>query len=135
MILTAIALHIYTFIDVLRTDRTALPARLPKVAWALLTLIVPVIGPLLWLFFKNQHLFRPGTTLSSDSLRKPFSSSNKPRGPVAPDDDPEFLARLEAQNRRRAYEQQKREENGDIPTAETPDEPDDDGGLYGNRSF
>lgn len=44
MILSAIALHIYTFIDVLRTDRSQLPARLPKVAWAVLTLIVPILG-------------------------------------------------------------------------------------------
>ncbi|WP_216380791.1 PLD nuclease N-terminal domain-containing protein [Arcanobacterium phocae] len=137
IVLTALALHIYTFIDVLRTDRNNLPARLPKAAWAVLTLIVPLIGPLLWLFFKNQDLFRSGTTLSSDSLRKPFGTGTKSNGPVAPDDDPEFLARLEARNRRRAYEQQKRAEAGLDPEEELPEDPDDsdnDGGLYGKHS-
>lgn len=76
MILSAIALHIYTFIDVLRTDRSQLPARLPKVAWAVLTLIVPILGPLLWLFFKNQHLFRSGTTFSAEAFGGAFGSSN-----------------------------------------------------------
>lgn len=56
---------------------------------------------------------------------------------MAPDDDPEFLARLEAQNRRRAYEQQKRAENGEIDEPDdepkSPEEPEEDGGLYGRR--
>ncbi|QRV02443.1 PLDc_N domain-containing protein [Arcanobacterium phocisimile] len=138
LVLTVLALHIYSFIAVVHTDRSDLPARLPKVAWLVLTLIVPILGPLLWLFFKNQHLFRSGTTLSSDSLNKPFGRrKEQPAGPVAPDDDPEFLARLEAQNRRRAYEQQKRAENGEIDEPDdepkSPEEPEEDGGLYGRR--
>lgn len=130
MILSAIALHIYTFIDVLRTDRSQLPARLPKVAWAVLTLIVPILGPLLWLFFKNQHLFRSGTTFSAESFGGAFGSKQRPSGPVAPDDDPEFLARLEAQNRRRAYEENKRKETGKAEET-TVEDTDEDGGLYG----
>ncbi|USR79641.1 PLD nuclease N-terminal domain-containing protein [Arcanobacterium pinnipediorum] len=140
IVLTVLALHIYTFIDVARTDKSRLPGRLPKAAWLVVTLIVPILGPLLWLFLKNQHVLRSGSTLSSDSLKKPFAQRGKqPSGPVAPDDDPDFLARLEAQNRRRAYEQQKRAENGiaeEAPEdlgANDLDEPEEDGGLYGRR--
>ena len=50
--------------------------------------------------------------LSTGDLSNLFFSSKEPThaSPVAPDDDPEFLARLDAQNRRRAYEQRKAHE-------------------------
>ncbi|MFY9263370.1 MAG: hypothetical protein GX483_03680 [Actinomycetaceae bacterium] len=138
LVLFIVALTVYSFIDVLRRDSSNMPARIPKPYWAILTLIVPVIGPLLWIFFKNQHLFTSTTPMTGDALKDAFGPRRKAKGPVAPDDDPEFLARLEAQNRRRAYEQKKREEMGDTaasaPSADTPEEPDDlgRGGLYGS---
>lgn len=47
---------------------------------------------------------------ASDIADRLRGKKNAPTGPVAPDDDPDFLARLEAANRRKAYEQRKAEE-------------------------
>lgn len=133
-IVIAVALTIYTFIDVLRTSGNSMPGRISKPWWAILVLILPVIGPLLWIYFKNQAFFRADNTITGDSFKGRFGGRKKQTGPVAPDDDPEFLARLEAQNRRRAYEEKRREELGEesAPSAPTPDE-EDNGGLYGKR--
>lgn len=106
--LVVISLTIYTFIDCLRTPAYATPARISKVAWALLTLLVPIIGPILWLFFKYQAVITSDKPISasdiSERLRTKRTSSHTP---IAPDDDPEFLARLDARNRRKAYEDRK----------------------------
>lgn len=106
--LVIISLTIYTFIDCLRTPAYATPARISKAAWALLTLLVPIIGPILWLFFKYQAVITSDTPISTSDiagrLRTKHPSSHTP---IAPDDDPEFLARLDAHNRRKAYEERK----------------------------
>lgn len=150
IIILVVALSIYAIIDVARTDSDSLPARLNKATWLALVFFVPVIGPGIWLYMKYQHVFKSDTTFSTDDLRNHFPSSGptrrKPKGPVAPDEDPDFLARLDAQNRRRAWEAQRRAEEGlddqdDEDTGTDPDgknAPKDDrgdgeGGLYGNR--
>ena len=143
-IIIGVALIIYAFIDAARTDSSKMPARISKPVWLLLIAIVPVLGALIWLFFKYQYIFKADYTRPSGSAN-PFSRPQKPTGPVAPDDDPDFLARLEARNRRRAYEQRMREEEGLDPLEddeetehETSNENEDEqdrgeGGLYGGR--
>lgn len=130
-VIVAVALTIYAVIDCARIDSSRVPARIPRTAWLVLIIILPVIGPLTWLLFKNQDVLRSGNTLSADTFRQRRNSA--PSAPVAPDDDPEFLARLEARNRRRLYEQQKRDESDGAPSAQSPDEPEDHGGLYGRH--
>ena len=135
--LIVVALSIYTLIDCARTPSATMPARIPKVAWLLLLFLVPVIGPLIWLYFRYQHIFSSDAKLSSGDIAQKMRGHRGKSGPVAPDDDPDFLARLEAQNRRRAYEQRKAEEKGedsDKNTQSSPDESGDDTdeqkGLY-----
>ncbi|MFC5369706.1 PLD nuclease N-terminal domain-containing protein [Arcanobacterium bovis] len=131
IVLFLVALTIYSFIDCARTDSNRMPARISKAVWLILIAIVPVLGPLLWLFFKYQYIFKD----NSSRARQDFPSKTRnprtaERGPVAPDDDPEFLARLEAQNRRRAFEQ-KRAEEGKSPERTKKDD-DESRGLYGS---
>lgn len=137
--LVVISLTIYTFIDCLRTPANATPARISKVAWALLTLLVPIVGPILWLFFKYQAMITSDTPISTSDISARLRTKRpSPNAPIAPDDDPEFLARLDAHNRRKAYEERKSAEkkksnrthkdnndksNKEHPTeAENPDE-------------
>lgn len=137
-IIVGVALIIYAFIDAARTDSAQMPARISKPVWLLEIVIVPVLGALIWLFFKYQHIFKSDYRVQG-SAANPFHRPKKPTGPVAPDDDPEFLARLEARNRRRAYEQRLREEQGLDPLSEDEDDNKDnddernEGGLYGAR--
>ena len=76
LLVIAIAFTIYTFVDVLLTDRSRVRA-FPKALWAVVVVLLPVIGGLLWLFVgKARRLARSASR------------------PVAPDDDPSFLRSL-----------------------------------------
>ncbi|WP_124055299.1 PLD nuclease N-terminal domain-containing protein [Arcanobacterium ihumii] len=132
--LVIIALTIYSFIDCAKTPKDATPARISRSMWLVLIAIVPLLGPILWLSFKYQHIFKDPSPLqprdTGFSGRTRSSRGKTSSGPVAPDDDPDFLARLEAQNRRRAFEQ-KRAEDGQLPERPKKNEDDDKPrGLY-----
>jgi hypothetical protein len=71
--LIVVGLSIYALIDCLQTPT---PRNLPKSAWLLVIILVPVIGPVLWLIFGR------------------VSGGGWGRGddePTGPDDDPSFL--------------------------------------------
>ena len=85
-LVAVLGLMLYTFFDVLATDRHRFTS-LSKSLWLLVALI-PVIGGLLWLAVGKPR--RSGGAGSVISLNR------RPR-PVAPDDDPAFLRRLDEQ--------------------------------------
>ncbi|MFC5280801.1 PLD nuclease N-terminal domain-containing protein [Arcanobacterium canis] len=135
LILVVIALHVYTLIDVIRSSD--MPARrISRPVWVLLVL-VPILGPLVWLGLKYHHVVtkdsfqRPGTSTFGPQIKKNRDAS----APIAPDDDPDFLARLDAQNRRKAWQERQRQEKDDKARKEKPQRSDDEehGGLYGNK--
>lgn len=135
IVLFAVALIVYAFIDCARADSSRMPAKISKPVWLILIVILPVLGALIWIFFKYQHFFFSGAQTTFGPPQNPFTRGKKPTGPVAPDDDPEFLARLEARNRRRAYEERMRAE-GRLPEEDDKKKDEDDadeGGLYGHR--
>ncbi len=90
---------IYAFVDCLQTDRRLVRV-LTKPAW-LLVVLVPVLGPVLWLVSGRSDAHggpaaRPGWWPggpggSGGTGRGP---SGRPPGPRGPDDDPDFLRRL-----------------------------------------
>ena len=124
-----IALSIYALIDCARTPSEQTPARISKPVWLLLILVLPILGPGIWLYFKYQDVLNSDQPLSPGDLLHPRKPAG-PSAPLAPDDDPEFLARLDAVNRRKAYEQRKaaekkrrEEDDGEDKTEEeTPQE-------------
>lgn len=151
MALLAISIWIYGIIDVIRTDTTRMPGRLRKPAWLALTVLVPVLGSLLWIAFSFPVKF-PQQNISLGSFGRGRSSSQRRRRPVAPDDDPDFLSRLDAENRFREWERQQRENDAahdaasDSPTAggshgtskpeasgKHPDNPEDSEGSEGSQ--
>ena len=69
------------------------PHSLPKWAWVLIILLFPYIGAAAWLFLKFSN--------GGGSRRQPE--------PLAPDDDPEYLAWLRDQERRRRGREGRRE--------------------------
>ncbi|KUP98052.1 PLD nuclease N-terminal domain-containing protein [Thermobifida cellulosilytica] len=97
--LLTIVLWVYAFFDALTCPAEEVRT-LPKVLWLLVIVLFAVVGPLLWLFLGRPHT-RPGTVVSSvpavsaDHLDP--SDFHRPSGrsvPLGPDDDPEFLQRL-----------------------------------------
>lgn len=113
-IVVAVVLAIYALIDCLQTDRSRLTT-LNRPAWLAIIVLVPVIGPILWLIFG-----RPRAT------PRPRPAATRP---AAPDDDPEFLRQLrdiddehqkmlrqwESDLRRREDEMRRRADGDDDP--------------------
>ena len=77
--LVAVALTIYAVVDCLQTAQDEVRL-LPKIAWLVVVLIVPVVGPLAWLFVGRERSLPP--------RGRPLS------GPRGPEDDPDFLRNL-----------------------------------------
>ncbi|MEO6199928.1 MAG: PLD nuclease N-terminal domain-containing protein [Cryobacterium sp.] len=92
--LVVVILTVYTLVDCALFDRNRIRG-LPRWVWIFVLILVPVIGPLLWLFVGRGRQGGVGR-------RAPRS--------LAPDDDPEFLLRLkregEQQERIRQMEQE-----------------------------
>lgn len=80
-VLVFLALYISFIIDVLRTPSSEARG-MPKAVWLLVVILLPVLGGLLWFFLGRP---RPA----------PGSRFGRRRGPMAPDDDPKFLKRID----------------------------------------
>jgi hypothetical protein len=78
--LLAVALYIYFIIDVARTPREQ-ARTLPKWLWLVLVIVLPLVGGALWLLLGRTWPQGGGF------FRR--------RGPIAPDDDPRFLRKLD----------------------------------------
>lgn len=109
-----LALTIYAAADWHRTPEDEMPGKLPKPIWLLIILFtatIAAIGPIVWLVLRWV----------SRAEKTQQSRPTKPSHPIAPDDDPEFLFRLERdiQRKRREEERRKREqgEDNDEPPA------------------
>ena len=120
-ILIELALLIYCLIDAIQTP-TDKVRNLPKVGWILLIIFFPLVGAIAWLVAGRPSRSVVGPT-------GPTAGGGR-RGPLAPDDDPEFLAQLrsvdreqertldswEADLRRREDELRRRRTEDDPPT-------------------
>lgn len=83
--LISLGLSIYALISCIQTRKEDVPY-LPKLVWVVLIVFVPYVGPIVWILvsWRSRAAQRP----------RPVSSTPKSR-PVAPDDDPDFLASLD----------------------------------------
>ncbi|WP_199521198.1 PLD nuclease N-terminal domain-containing protein [Jiangella anatolica] len=78
--MVAIALLVYALIDCLQTDSARFRS-LNRGAWLAIIVLIPLVGPILWLAMGKQR-------------NRPQRPAGPPPRPLAPDDDPEFLRRL-----------------------------------------
>ena len=111
-----IALALYALIDCVRTPEEDMPARMPKHLWITLILMFSTImlGPLAWIITSRVSAAeKRGGQLNGGlwSAEKgvDLHLSRHASTPAAPDDDPEFLRKLDeqvqAEKRRRQREQ------------------------------
>lgn len=100
-----IALAVYALFDLRSSDATDRAGFSPW-GWAAVIVLLPVVGPLTWILVSRSRRAggsvgtRPSTGPSRPGPRPGVPGRRPGRGPVAPDDDPEFLWRLEQQQRR-----------------------------------
>lgn len=111
-----IALALYALIDCVRTPEEDMPARMPKHLWITLILMFStiILGPLAWIITSRVSAAeKRGGQLSGGlwSAEKgvDLHLSRHASAPAAPDDDPDFLRKLDeqvqAEKRRRQREQ------------------------------
>ena len=106
--LVQILLAVYALVDCLRTDKSELPGRLPRVFWLLIIIVVPLFGPLAWIVISwaskaesaDGRIEIPRNPLEIFRGSGERSRSQEPEIPQAPDDNPDFLFSLEAKMRR-----------------------------------
>jgi Phospholipase_D-nuclease N-terminal len=79
-----VAIVIFAFIDCLLTNGDQVRG-LPKPVWAILIVVIPLLGALAWLTIGRIPQKRALNESASGA------SSSHPRGP---DDDPDFIGRL-----------------------------------------
>lgn len=104
--IAAVAFTVYALVDLFVTANNRLRA-FPKPVWIAIIVVLPVIGPLLWLTVGKNRVF-------------------KSRGPLAPDDDPRFLGSLgeSAEERIRRLEEELRQlEDDDSQDGDQPPQP------------
>lgn len=106
LFLILVGLVVYTVIDVIKSDRDE-RSGVPAPLWILLIVLLPVLGSIGWLVSsRSARARRPGGGTGGSGngggggTRPPTRGPQRPSGPVAPDDDPEFLWRLSQQQRR-----------------------------------
>ena len=129
-----IALALFALIDLWRSDPVE-RAQIHPAAWVAIILL-PVLGPIAWIVVSRSRRSRSGRSGTPTSGRpgpagqagrRPTRASRP--GPVPPDDDPDFLWRLEQEQRRRAKGDGPQAASGDAPDAvdddavEDPDRP------------
>lgn len=107
----SIALTVFALADCVQTQDDKVRG-VPKWAWIVLIVLIPWVGPLTWLFVGKERSWGRGSSGSPGPRRD---------GPLAPDEDPEFLRKLDEDIRR---ERRERHERG-----EGPDDSGDSGEL------
>src|SRR5699024_5231219 len=89
----SIALTVFALADCVQTEDEKIKG-LPKWAWIVLIVLIPWVGPITWLFVGRERSIGGGP--------------QRRRGPLAPDEDPDFLRRLDEDIRRERRERRER---------------------------
>lgn len=98
----SIALSIFALSDCVQTEDEKIRG-LPKWAWIVLIVLIPWVGPITWLFVGKER------NLGGGPPRR--------QGPLAPDEDPDFLRRLDEDIRRERRERRERDQGEDGDSA------------------
>lgn len=101
LVLVALGVWLFCLFEVLSTDETE-TRHLPKFAWFLIVLLGFELGAVAWLLFGRRRGFvragvgawPPEFLTSRDFGRDDVGPADEGR-PLGPDDDPEFLRRLD----------------------------------------
>lgn len=129
LFLVLVVFWLFCLLDAITTKADRVRG-LPKAVWVAVILLMFTLGAVLWLMFGRPKSTGP----RGSSRRRPLPGLPAPPAPRAPDDDPEFLSRLDDQARRerrrqldrweedlrRREENLRRREGGDEPNASHP---------------
>jgi len=120
------ALLLYALVDCIQTDERRI-RNLPKLVWVIVVVLIPFAGPVAWLFAG-----RPARESGSANwpVKMPPVVERPRERPLAPDDDPEFLATLKKQTAHedllKKWEDDLKRREGDLKHDKDADKPDPD---------
>ncbi|MGO3023161.1 MAG: PLD nuclease N-terminal domain-containing protein [Brevibacterium sp.] len=113
-IVLAVAVTLYGLFDCLLRDRSLIRV-LPKPVWALIILVIPVLGFILWYLFGRGSEDKP-------------TRGTRPRGQVAPDDDPDYLRQVDRELKLGKHAPPPEDSDETNPPPDDSAESDDDSG-------
>lgn len=96
----SIALTVFALADCVQTPDEKVRG-LPRWAWIVLIVLIPWVGPITWLFVGKERF----TGTAGGPARR--------GGPLAPDEDPDFLRRLDEDIRRERRERGRHDQGED----------------------
>lgn len=131
LVLLWLAVTVFAIADWARTPEEEMPGRIPRMMWLIILLLtIPSfsIGSIVWLIVRQvgrAEAAQRGETTPGPGIFPRFPRREEPPtpppAPVAPDDDPEFLFKLERDiRRRRAAEAKKQGTDTSAPSASEP---------------
>lgn len=100
----AVGVIIYSLIECAQAEKYKVRS-IPKGAWILVILLLPVIGAVLWLFFGRPKKVDP---------------DSQPQRGRGPDDDPQFLRNLEERRRQQEHERRLQEWENELKRTGRP---------------
>jgi len=89
-----IALAAAALISLLSVEEDSEIRGLPKILWVVVILLFPLIGSIAW-FVAGRPTSAAAPTRDRWQPGRGFPEAERPRRPVAPDDDPDFLRSIE----------------------------------------
>jgi hypothetical protein len=92
-----LVLLVYCLIDCIQTDESEV-RNLRKGWWILLIIFFPLIGGIAWLVAGRPQRQRRRSVPWPSTPTAGFPEYERPRGPVGPDDDPQFLDEMRRGN-------------------------------------
>ncbi len=93
-----LALVLFCLIDCVQSDEHRV-RNLPKWAWIVLIILIPIVGCIIWLFAGRPTRASAGGGVAWPTKTAGFPEYERPRQrPKSPDDDPEFLRSLKKAN-------------------------------------
>ncbi len=108
--LALLTLQVYALVDLVRANSDEVRT-IPKPLWFVVWLI-PVLGPIAYLLLGRPQV-DPSSGGGGSGGGGGIAGGPRPtRGPIAPDDDPEFLRRLDEQSWAARMERLRRERQG-----------------------
>jgi hypothetical protein len=109
IVLALLTLQVYALVDLVRARSDEVRV-IPKSLWFLIWLI-PIAGPVAWLLLGRPQV-GPSPGGGGSGGGGITGGPRPPTGPAAPDDDPEFLRRLDEQSWAARMERLRREREG-----------------------
>lgn len=93
-----LALVVFCLIDCVQADEHRI-RNLPKWAWVVLIILLPIVGPVVWLVAGRPARASAGREVPWPTKTAGYPGQERPRQrPKSPDDDPEFLRSLKKRN-------------------------------------